>query len=407
MRIPLVGDAVAFGRDPLGCLARLAAVEGDVALLRLGSHRIWLLGRADLAVDVLAGRPDAFVKSSLLTRRGRPLFGQALTVLDGDAWATRRRALQPGFDAAFFRRAAATSERLAHAAVGALAADTTHDLRALAGEWCLHLALAAIVGDEDRAAAARLAVAGEAAIAAFGARMKALVPFGHGRRMASAMDVVRRHIAGAVHARRLAPKGDALSAILAGGAPPDDAALVDDLAVDVAVGAHQAAILMTWALVEAARVPGLLARIGRREIDGVVAETLRLHPPFYLLMRQTVAPERFDGHEVPAGAHLAVSPYLLHRDARYHAAPERFDVERFASGRRVPGSYLPFGLGARGCPGRQLAVSIVTVLLTALVERFEVTIDAKDVRERPSVALDVGGRVGLRATSPSSDRSAA
>jgi len=68
---------------------------------------------------------------------------------------------------------------------------------------------------------------------------------------------------------------------------------------------------------------------------------------------------------------VSISPWVVHRHQRYWRNPEHFDPQRFLADRtKLPaGSYLPFGMGPRICPGAAFAMEEATMLLAALVHR--------------------------------------
>ena len=100
----------------------------------------------------------------------------------------------------------------------------------------------------------------------------------------------------------------------------------------------------------------------------VVLETLRLHPPTWLLHRTLLRDAAIGGYAAPRGHNLLISPYVLHRDGQSFADPEMFRIDRWES-RRQPtlAGYFPFGRGPHGCPGNEVAVAmLVAILLTTL-----------------------------------------
>src|SRR5207247_5354503 len=89
---------------------------GDVVSMRLGVHHVYLLSHPDHVKHVLQDNARAYAKGPTATRV-RALFGDSLTMIDGDRWRQRRRqvqlAFQPGHPAHFaavVTRAAARSE---------------------------------------------------------------------------------------------------------------------------------------------------------------------------------------------------------------------------------------------------------------------------------------------------------
>jgi len=86
---------------------------------------------------------------------------------------------------------------------------------------------------------------------------------------------------------------------------------------------------------------------------------------------------------VPQGAMLRITPWVLHRDARWFAESDRFVPERFLDGApSIPrGAWIPFGLGPRVCIGQHFAMLEMTLLAAMLLQRY-------------TVRLPVGGAVG-------------
>lgn len=108
-----------------------------------------------------------------------------------------------------------------------------------------------------------------------------------------------------------------------------------------------------------------------RYTQSLVREVLRLHPPSWLLTRQTARQTELADYTIDAGSTVLVCPYTAHRDAREHAEPDEFRPERWLddSGSPAdPGAFLSFGTGPHGCEGAALAMAMLT-LLTAHTAR--------------------------------------
>ena len=69
-------------------------------------------------------------------------------------------------------------------------------------------------------------------------------------------------------------------------------------------------------------------------VTQVVQESMRLYPPAWVIEREALAEDRLGGYRIPAGATVAVSPYVLHRHPEFWTNPEGFDPDRFAPGER-------------------------------------------------------------------------
>ncbi|HVD62463.1 MAG TPA: cytochrome P450, partial [Gemmatimonadaceae bacterium] len=95
---------------------------------------------------------------------------------------------------------------------------------------------------------------------------------------------------------------------------------------------------------------------------------------------------------VPAGAVVLMSQYVMHRDARYFPDPDRFDPERWtpeAQASRPKFSYFPFGGGARVCIGEQFAWMEGILLLATIGQRWK-------MRLVPDQIVDVQPLITLR-----------
>ncbi|XP_022851323.1 cytochrome P450 CYP736A12-like [Olea europaea var. sylvestris] len=111
-------------------------------------------------------------------------------------------------------------------------------------------------------------------------------------------------------------------------------------------------------------------------LDMVVKETFRLHPvaplllPHYSLEDCTV-----DGYDIPKHARIFVNTFAIGRDPNAWTDPEKFNPERFnGSSIDLRGQHfqlLPFGSGRRGCPGMQLGLIVVRLIVAQLVHCFD------------------------------------
>jgi cytochrome P450 len=105
-------------------------------------------------------------------------------------------------------------------------------------------------------------------------------------------------------------------------------------------------------------------------------ETLRLYPPAPYVVRLALRPDRIDDVEIPEGAHVIVSPWIIHRHRRYWETPEAFMPSRFAGREDHPGDhFLPFGAGPRICLGAAFATTEALTILAIMLARFEVSLD--------------------------------
>src|SRR5690606_35537765 len=75
------------------------------------------------------------------------------------------------------------------------------------------------------------------------------------------------------------------------------------------------------------------------DLDLVMKEALRLHPPVPVLARKAVKDTEVLGVHIPAGRLVALMPMLSHHLPEYWTDPEIFDPDRFVEGRREDKSH--------------------------------------------------------------------
>ncbi|MBP2328295.1 cytochrome P450 [Kibdelosporangium banguiense] len=190
--------------------------------------------------------------------------------------------------------------------------------------------------------------------------------------------------------------GDLLDSLLAAqddqGNMLPDKQIRDHVMTMLVAGSESTAAVLSWALYEIFRDPDLARRV-REEVgalpadqaftaadvlaltcvNNVISETLRRYPvPF--IMRRSLKPVRLGEIELPAGAEIVYSPYLLHHDPRWFPDPLRFDPDRWSSERHgsVPkGAYLPFGAGAHVCIGKRMALAGLATALAVICSHWQ------------------------------------
>ncbi|MFD4701295.1 cytochrome P450 [Streptomyces niveus] len=154
------------------------------------------------------------------------------------------------------------------------------------------------------------------------------------------------------------------------------------------------AAAVTWALVALARHPGIAEECasaateggedGTPEIlRGTMAESLRLWPPNWLILRTANGEQTCGDWIIPAGAAVMISPYVVHRTAPVFQAPLEFRPHRWASLKPSAGEYLPYGIGSRWCVGKALADLELSTIVSVLASRFRFTVQRMD--ELPNV----------------------
>jgi cytochrome P450 len=399
-----------------GAVLRAVARGADTAVGgRIRGQRFLLLLDPALAGRLLADLAPGTTKSPGL-QRTRVLLGDGLLTSEGDAHRRARRLVAPAFSP---RRLAAYTEGFserAEAHVGQWSEGTVLEMRQQLARLTLDIVGSTLLGMDLRQDADDVRSALESALESFAGGAPALamrrrrgprppdrqaaaagVQRGADQRGAGLRARLDAIVAKIIEARRAEPsadRGDVVSALLAAAAGPDGLtpAEVHDHVITLIMAGHETtANALSWTLyllsshpeaeqalhAELARLdgrrPGFEDLAGLTYTRAVIAESMRLYPPAWILSRTLTADADFGGWHAPAGTIVAVSPLLLHHDARWFPDPDRFDPSRWLDGRRdvVPRhAYMPFGTGPRSCIGEQFAWAEATTALAVICSRW-------------------------------------
>jgi sterol 14-demethylase len=119
------------------------------------------------------------------------------------------------------------------------------------------------------------------------------------------------------------------------------------------------------------------------EFDKLLEETLRLHPPFFQLMRVAQKQTRFGDYTIPAGNFVAVSPGAAQRtEELWGADPEAWKPERWTSSQKekhVKNSWIPFGGGRHQCSGRKFALVSLKTALSWLLRNYKLEFSKSEI----------------------------
>ncbi|KAJ0177460.1 hypothetical protein K1T71_007469 [Dendrolimus kikuchii] len=133
---------------------------------------------------------------------------------------------------------------------------------------------------------------------------------------------------------------------------------------------------------------------GLKYLEMCVCEVLRLWPLVASAGRRSVSTYDFgpmhpgSKHNLvaPAGIHIWLSIYSIHRDEKYWPNPNTCDPERFAPDKRgniTPYTYLPFGTGPRHCIGSRFALLTAKIFLMNFLRVYKTSAFQKSSRLCP------------------------
>jgi cytochrome P450 len=113
-------------------------------------------------------------------------------------------------------------------------------------------------------------------------------------------------------------------------------------------------------------------------------ESLRLAPPVPSHLPREVLPGgiTIDGHHLPQGTVVGVSPFVIHRNPEYYPNPFAFHPERWIEDDALgitaekvataKSAFCAFSLGTRGCIGKQVAYLEVLIAMAMLLFTYDI-----------------------------------
>ena len=122
----------------------------------------------------------------------------------------------------------------------------------------------------------------------------------------------------------------------------------------------------------------------------VLAESMRLYPPAWILARQAKGSFRLGSYEFAAGTVCMMSQWIVHRHPAYWREPEKFLPDRWLEERDRPKlAYFPFGAGPRLCIGERFAWMEGVLVLAAIGShwKFQMRKPEREPGLEPTVTL--------------------
>jgi cytochrome P450 len=118
-------------------------------------------------------------------------------------------------------------------------------------------------------------------------------------------------------------------------------------------------------------------------LSAVCNEALRIYPTQVVTFARSVeSPLELMGYELSPGTVLIGCIYLTHQREDLYPEPKQFRPERFLERQFSCYEFLPFGGGARRCPGETLALFEMKLVLATILSRYQLAL-AEQRPERP------------------------
>ncbi len=381
-------------RNPLAYFESLVRTYGDIVQYRSTLEPAYLISHPAYIHHVLLTNGRNYDKNTFLNKYLiESVAGQGLLTSENPLWREQRRLIQPAFHRRSLHRyealmGAATMrslERLETAAGSGQAVDIAAEMMHLT----LDIVTRALFTYDINPYAEQV---GEA--------MNVMTTIGKPRH--ARVKAAIAYMDGLVYSlidkrRRAASQPDDLLTMLLNaryedGSPMPERQVRDEVMALLVAGHETTANTLSWtwyllaqhpiqtqrmvdeqqAMLDG-RVPSLDEFAGLTYTHQAVQEAMRLYPSAWSISRRAIEDDQIDGYHIPAGAIVAMSPYVMHRHPAYWNDPDCFQPERFAPGReteRPHFAYFPFGGGARKCIGEHFALMESMIIVPAIAQRF-------------------------------------
>lgn len=413
-----------FRRDPLGFLTKNAHELGDIFFFRVVRQPAYFINNPDYIKDVLMTYQSSFIKGRALQRSKR-LLGEGLLTSEGEFHRRQRRLAQPAFHrqriTSYGNIMAEYAEQHIENWKEGETLDVAQEMMSLTLKIVAKTLFNADVGQEAKEVREALTTI----IEMFNLMMLPYseilekLPFPQRKRFDRAKEKLDAIIYRIIEERRKHSEdtGDLLSMLTLSqdmegdGTGMTDAQLRDEAMTIFLAGHETTANALTWAwyllsqheeverklheeldaVLSDGRLPTVEDVPQLKYTEKVVAESMRLYPPAWALGRLAIKDVEIGGYQIPKGALVLISQYVIQRDPRYYEDAEKFIPERWTTDpkdTKQSFTYFPFGGGARRCIGDQFAWMEEVLVLATIARKWKLSHAPKHkVEKQPLVTL--------------------
>jgi len=399
--LPLVGNTLAFLRDPVGFYDELAAYDSDVVAYNIAGDDGYMVRHPEDIQRVLVTDASDFGRAQITQDSLGQVADGGLFLTEGEKWQRERTALRPAFYRDRIETYAEMMVRYADERAedwrGRETVTVSDEMRTLT----LEILTKTLLDVDIRGRESEIGDAAEAITANFDAGtvsafLPMWVPTPQNRRTRRALAEFDATIEDLVARRRAGEDDpdDLLSILLdvefEDGSGLSEQDVRDNLFTFLVAGHETTALTLSYACMLLANHPEAQARL-HDELDEVVGdgdltaaslfeldylghvvdEALRLYPPAYTIFREARTDVSLGGYDVPEGSIVTLPQWVVHRDERWFDDPDAFRPERWATERDRPEyAYFPFGGGPRHCIGMRFALMEAKLVLATLARDF-------------------------------------
>ena len=404
----LGGNIRQFRAGILNFFLETARDYGPLASFRVGPRQVFLASGPDLIEQVLVTDAQHYIKH-FGARAFKPVLGNGLVTSEGAFWHRQRKLIQPAFLKARVQSYAPVMAELTNQMLNSWTSGKRVQIDFEFEVLTSKIALKTLFDLDDRGDRERFDGVLKLAFDLMNERLRRIfkvplwVPTPANRRLKRAVaeldQTVQSFIASGRSRQR--PGHDLLSRLLVAqdedGTRMSDRQLRDETMTLYLAGHETTALTLAWSwylLSQNPNVENKLVSEWQHVLAGaipaaadlhrlpytaaVIAESMRLFPPVYVIGREATEDLELGGYRVKRGYTVLMSQWVNHRDPKYFPDPEAFRPERWEHGlaKRLPKfAYYPFGGGQRLCVGNAFALTEAAIILAAVGQRYRFTLD--------------------------------
>ncbi len=425
-------------------LERWAEEFGPIYQIRLLNKQYVVISDPKMGLDIVKKRPKLFNRTERLEWLFDDLGLHGVFSSNGERWKRHRRLVMPAFSyntlRCFFPRLKAFSIRLQHAVEKSIAAETEFNIHQLLQFFTIDITTSLVCGYETKMLenGKDSVIRDQIDLLFHALNRRGKYPFPWWRYFKTAQtkkidaareDIYRLAVAMISKARadlteypHLAEEPETILQVMILASDDEDNKLTDDelfanIMTLLLAGEDTTSNMMAWTLYYLAQNPQLQTQIiseVKRICDGdienltfeqlekldlletVLREGLRLKGTAPLISAEaTEDVELLNGTRLPAGTAVFILTRLGGLDPDIVSEPARFNPERWGKNNQeqvcphLQSSHMPFGGGARHCPGERLAIMEAKAVIARLCWYFNIcrAEDAPDVGEEFALTM--------------------
>jgi cytochrome P450 len=416
------GNIHQFRARLLDFLLETAREYGRLTSFRIGPRRVFLASAPALIEQVLITDAKHYIKH-FGARAYKPVLGNGLVTSEGEYWHRQRKLIQPVFLKARVQSYAPVMGELTERMLNSWTSGKTVRINDEFGALTSRIALKALFDLDDDGDRERFNDTLRLSFDLMSARLRRIfklplwVPTLETLCLKRSISELERKVEGFIAAARARQDmgDDLLSRLMLArhedGTRMSDRQLRDEVMTLYLAGHETTSLTLSWTwylLAQHRRVEEKLVSEWQQILGGrtptvdqlqqlpytaaVIAESMRLLPPVYVIGREAIGDLELGGYRVRRGYTVLMSQWVNHRDPEYFPEPEQFRPERWENGlaKRLPKfAYYPFGGGQRMCIGSTFTAIETPIVLATVGQRYRFTVDSEaDIGIKPQITLE-------------------